>query len=138
MIEMLVSGTVVLFADQAAKRAAELHAADRALRFGPLFSIRHVSSRKSLYGTGAARVSLAALWVAALASAVTLAITGSAFADSSALVAIGAALGGAASNLADILRNRSVRDFIDLGWWPVFNVADVAIIGGLAFAFLAS
>jgi signal peptidase II len=138
MIEMLVSGTVVLFADQAAKRAAELHAADRALRCGPLFSIRHVSSRKSLYNSGARRVSLAALWVAALASAVTLAITGSAFADSSALVAIGAALGGAASNLADILRNRSVRDFIDLGWWPVFNVADVAIIGGLAFAFLAS
>ena len=50
--------------------------------------------------------------------------------------AVGAALGGAAGNLLDILRTRSVRDFIDFGWWPVFNVADVVIIGGLMFAFV--
>ena len=48
---------------------------------------------------------------------------------------VGCALGGAAGNLLDILRRGHVVDFIDLGWWPVFNLADVAIVGGLLFAF---
>jgi signal peptidase II len=52
-----------------------------------------------------------------------------------ALAGVGCALGGAAGNLLDILRRRHVVDFIDLGWWPVFNLADVAIVGGLLFAF---
>jgi signal peptidase II len=40
--------------------------------------------------------------------------------------------------LLDVLRRRHVVDFIDLGWWPVFNVADVGIVGGLVLAFGAS
>jgi lipoprotein signal peptidase len=27
-----------------------------------------------------------------------------------------------------------VVDFVSLGWWPVFNLADVAIVGGAAIA----
>jgi signal peptidase II len=45
------------------------------------------------------------------------------------------AFGGAAGNLLDILRLRSIVDFIDLHWWPVFNLADVAIVAGLVVAF---
>lgn len=48
---------------------------------------------------------------------------------------IGAALalqlGGAVGNLADRLRLGYVVDFINLRVWPVFNVADVAITGGI-------
>jgi signal peptidase II len=44
--------------------------------------------------------------------------------------ALGAAIGGAAGNLTDRFARGAVIDFIDLGWWPVFNVADVAIVGG--------
>jgi len=51
-------------------------------------------------------------------------------------VGLGLALGGSASNLFDILRDRHVIDFIDLGWWPVFNVADIAIVVGLVMAIL--
>ncbi len=50
------------------------------------------------------------------------------------MLGIGCALGGAAGNLLDILRRQHVVDFIDLGWWPVFNLADVAIVGGLLLA----
>jgi lipoprotein signal peptidase len=32
------------------------------------------------------------------------------------------------------VRSRSIVDFIDLGWWPVFNIADIAIVVGLAAA----
>jgi signal peptidase II len=42
--------------------------------------------------------------------------------------------GGAAGNLIDRLRLSYVIDFIDTRWWPVFNIADIAIvIGGILF-----
>jgi len=51
--------------------------------------------------------------------------------------AAAAILGGAAGNVADRLfrgdgwLHGAVVDFIDLQWWPVFNIADMAItIGG--------
>lgn len=39
-------------------------------------------------------------------------------------------LGGALGNFLDRLRLGFVVDFIDLGFWPVFNVADSAIVVG--------
>lgn len=41
------------------------------------------------------------------------------------------ALGGAVGNLIDRLRFGHVVDFIDLLVWPVFNVADMAIVAGV-------
>lgn len=56
-----------------------------------------------------------------------------------ALMALGLVLGGAIGNLTDrALRegdgflSGGVVDFVDLQWWPVFNVADVAIVSGVA------
>ncbi len=40
---------------------------------------------------------------------------------------LGLLLGGALGNFIDRLRLGYVIDMIDLGWWPVFNVADMAI-----------
>jgi signal peptidase II len=40
-------------------------------------------------------------------------------------------LGGAMGNLIDRLRGGYVTDFIDLRVWPVFNVADIAIVAGV-------
>lgn len=40
-------------------------------------------------------------------------------------------LGGALGNLADRIRQGYVVDFIDLRWWPVFNLADSAIVIGV-------
>ena len=48
-------------------------------------------------------------------------------------VALGLVLGGALGNLGDRLfrdHGGAVVDFIDLQWWPVFNVADAAITCG--------
>lgn len=64
-------------------------------------------------------------------------------------VTLGLLLGGALGNLADrILRDPGpfrghVVDFVDLHWhgesiWPVFNVADMAIVTGGALALLLS
>ncbi|HAP32576.1 MAG TPA: signal peptidase II [Firmicutes bacterium] len=49
-------------------------------------------------------------------------------------------LGGAAGNLFDRLQTGYVVDFIDLRFWPVFNLADVAIVAGvflMAFGLIA-
>ncbi len=40
-------------------------------------------------------------------------------------------LGGAFGNLVDRVRLGFVTDFIDIGPWPVFNIADAAIVSGL-------
>ena len=49
---------------------------------------------------------------------------------------LGLLIGGAIGNFWDRLQLGYVIDFIDLHWWPVFNVADMAIVvGGLLLAF---
>ncbi|HCV28461.1 MAG TPA: signal peptidase II [Dehalococcoidia bacterium] len=47
-------------------------------------------------------------------------------------VALGLQLGGALGNLVDRFRHGYVVDFIDVGPWPIFNIADSAIITGIA------
>jgi signal peptidase II len=54
-------------------------------------------------------------------------------------VIFGLLMAGAMGNLLDRLRLNYVIDFLDLGWWPIFNVADMAIVCGailLAFKLL--
>ena len=46
-------------------------------------------------------------------------------------LSLGLQMGGAAGNLLDRLRLGHVTDFIDIGPWPVFNVADASIVTGL-------
>lgn len=46
-------------------------------------------------------------------------------------ISLGLQLGGAIGNLMDRLRLGHVVDFIDVGAWPVFNLADSAIVVGL-------
>ena len=46
-------------------------------------------------------------------------------------ISLGLQLGGAIGNLMDRLRLGYVVDFIDVGAWPVFNLADSAIVVGL-------
>jgi signal peptidase II len=76
--------------------------------------------------------------VLALAIAVVLAVLGLRAEHRGAAVGFGVVLGGAAGNLVDrLLREGSgllggrVVDFVDLGWWPVFNVADVSLWVGI-------
>jgi signal peptidase II len=46
-------------------------------------------------------------------------------------VALGLQLGGALGNLTDRLRQGHVTDFIDVGPWYIFNVADMALVSGV-------
>lgn len=57
-------------------------------------------------------------------------------------LALGLMLGGAVGNLIDRVRQGYVVDFVDFGyranWWPVFNVADSAIVIGVALMALSA
>ena len=53
------------------------------------------------------------------------------------MLAFGLVLGGTVGNLIDRFRYGYVTDFIDLSYWPAFNVADSAVtVGVIAFALL--
>src|SRR5262245_42732042 len=45
--------------------------------------------------------------------------------------ALGLLIGGSLSNLVDRIRLHHVTDFIDLRWWPAFNLADSFIVVGV-------
>jgi signal peptidase II len=47
-------------------------------------------------------------------------------------VALGLLVGGSAGNLIDRIRLGHVTDFLDLGFWPAFNLADTFIVTGVA------
>ena len=62
-----------------------------------------------------------------------------------AAAALGLVLGGAMGNLADRafragegLLGGGVVDFIDLQWWPVFNVADMGVVCGATLLVVVS
>ena len=46
-------------------------------------------------------------------------------------IAIGLQLGGAFGNLFDRIKDGAVVDFFDVGPWPIFNLADSAIVVGI-------
>ena len=46
-------------------------------------------------------------------------------------LSLGLQLGGAMGNLLDRIIHGYVVDFIDIGFWPIFNIADSAIVTGV-------
>jgi signal peptidase II len=52
-------------------------------------------------------------------------------------VALGLVIGGSVSNLIDRVRLGHVTDFLDLRYWPAFNLADSFIVVGVTALLLA-
>lgn len=46
-------------------------------------------------------------------------------------ISLGLQLGGAMGNLLDRLTRGYVVDFVDVGFWPIFNIADISIVMGV-------
>jgi signal peptidase II len=51
-------------------------------------------------------------------------------------IGLGLVLGGALGNLSDRVRLGYVIDFVDVRWWPVFNLADSCIVAGVLILIL--
>lgn len=71
------------------------------------------------------------VWVLLLASISLIVRQGYFFQNQAAQLGLGMALGGACGNLCDQLRHGTVTDFVELGCWPIFNLADVGIAIGV-------
>lgn len=118
-----------------------------ALADGPIYVLGPVRfyltyNTRGAFGLGGAAVPFLA--VGALGLVLVMALTGDATTRVAPAAAVGLVLGGALGNLADrvfrdpgLLRG-AVVDFVDLRWWPVFNLADSAITVGCFLLLLSA
>jgi signal peptidase II len=127
---MLLAAGGVFAIDRASKLViGRSFASGRTLRLGPALRVHLVLHACE----GRKQKTLPVLWVGVvLVFALLVRYAEPSLNDAQTGFAI--AMGGAAGNLLDRVRQGAVIDFIDLGWWPVFNLADVAIVLGTAFA----
>jgi lipoprotein signal peptidase len=132
---VFLSAAALLLLDQSSKKAAQLLPPDRSCSNAHFVRIHFVANVNRIYKSRSIRIGMALAWFWAMASVVLLSQFGPWFQGQVSQIGLGLALGGAAGNLIDIWRRQSVVDFIDLGWWPAFNFADVGIVAGLLLAF---
>jgi signal peptidase II len=131
MIYFIASGGCVLLLDQWSKRMVERYAAYGYRSSGYFLRIPPVRNVSRSGKSNRDRVILLFIWAIAAVSTLLLYRSGARFNSHIGRIGIGSALGGAAGNLLDIWRRHFIVDFIDLGLWPVFNLADIAITAGI-------
>jgi signal peptidase II len=136
-IEPLLAGTIAFVADQLTKRyvLAQQHFA-RTGGNRSFISIRcRINQRPVLVPLSAPWMVVA--WILCTVFALVL-LTQEPLARSPlGATGIGMALGGISGNFADIMNRRGIVDFIAIGPWPVFNIADAAIVCGFCLVLLA-
>jgi signal peptidase II len=125
-----------LAADQLTKQvvARALALGEEVELAGP-FSIHHVHNSGIAFGlfSSATSIVIALTAMAVLWMLVFFARSGSR--HPALPVALGFVLGGSVSNLLDRVRLGHVTDFLDLRWWPAFNLADTFIVVGVGILF---
>ena len=144
VVRAVVAAASVVAADQLTKWWA-LRALDDDRVIDLVWTLR----LRLVFNTGAAFSSFQGLGpllgIAAVAIAAVLLFNRRLGADRWSATAAGCIAGGALGNLADRLFRSSggfldgaVVDFIDVQWWPVWNVADMGVVlGGVALVWHA-
>lgn len=134
-------GSVVLAAigaDQLTKLivASQLALGEELHVVGP-FSIHHVQNSGIAFGLFSSATAIVTA-LTALAVGWMLVFFGRSGARHPVLpVALGLLIGGSTSNLIDRVRLGHVTDFLDLRYWPAFNLADSFIVVGVAILFVS-
>jgi signal peptidase II len=103
---------------------------------GP-FSIHHVTNSGIAFGLFASATSIVILLTAAAVAWMLYFFARSGSRHPVLPVALGLVIGGSVSNLVDRVRLGHVTDFLDLRYWPAFNLADTFIVVGVAALLLA-
>jgi signal peptidase II len=137
---LLSIAAVVVGLDQLTKQIALEGLAD-----GPVHLIDGVLSLRLTYNSGGAfglLQGLPGVFLAATIAIVSLILLWTRKVEhTSWIVALGLVVGGGLGNVADrLFRDLGGRvvDFVDLHVWPVFNVADAAIVTGVVVMLIAS
>jgi signal peptidase II len=134
-LEPLAAGTAVLVADQLSKKYVLVQP-----RFSGAHAPRSFVSIRCVINRRAAVMPLPATWMRMSAWLLCAVFALIALWQQPSVVGatgIGLALGGITGNLIDLLRRGGIVDFIAIGPWPIFNLADAAIVLGLVLAILA-
>jgi signal peptidase II len=103
---------------------------------GPL-SIHHVQNSGIAFGFFASATSLVILLTGVAVAWMVYFFARSGSRHPVLPVALGLVIGGSVSNLVDRVRLGHVTDFLDLKFWPAFNLADSFITVGVAILLLA-
>jgi signal peptidase II len=100
-------------------------------------SIRHVQNSGIAFGLFASATSFVIVLTAAAVAWMLYFFARSGSRHPVLPVALGLVIGGSVSNLIDRVRLGHVTDFLDLKFWPAFNLADSFIVAGVAILLLA-
>jgi signal peptidase II len=131
MVILFSIATLVGVLDQVTKQAVLTYLDPAGLSGSGRLAIRRIMNAKRGPALLSRQSTLVAAWFCELLVLATLARLGREGDPRIVQIALGAVLGGATGNLIDRLRHGAVVDFIDVGFWPVFNVADAAIVVGM-------
>ncbi len=127
-----------IVADQLTKQVvADRLALGEAVNIVGPFSLHHVENSGIAFGLFSNSTSIVTV-LTALAVAWMLVFFARSGARHPVLpVALGLLVGGSAANLADRVRLGRVTDFLELRYWPAFNLADTFIVVGVVMLFVA-
>lgn len=131
---------VVVAIDQASKAAvvAALSGGRVITLFGGLIRLDYTVNSGAAFGILRARGLLFILVALVVSAGIVVSYRRVLTSPPVVRIALGLILGGAIGNLIDRVRLGYVVDFIDLGWWPVFNLADSAIVIGVVLLALTA
>jgi signal peptidase II len=125
-------------ADQLTKQlvSSQLTLDDEVHVVGP-FSIHHVQNSGIAFGLFASATPIVTILTAIAVGWMLYFFARSGARHPVLPVALGLLIGGSASNLIDRVRLGHVTDFIDLRFWPSFNLADSFIVSGVVILLVA-
>ena len=121
-------------ADVASKVAAARYLEGNPIPLGDVLTLRLLYNSGVAFGVGSSAPAplIITLTGMAVVGLVVMAWRG----DIRPPAAAGLVTGGGLANLGDRLTGGSVVDMFDLGWWPVFNLADVLLLTGVGLVLL--
>ena len=139
-LELILTAALVAAADQISKAVvlARWPLASTVIAPRAFVSIRCQLNRQGALAALVGVPALAALWAGLVLLTVLTLRYGLLGHEAFASIGLGAMVGGATGNVLDRLRRGAVVDFVAIGPWPVFNLADAALVAGTGLILLAA
>jgi signal peptidase II len=131
-------GVILLAADQGTKSLAQKHLASQSIDLiGSLVRLRLTRNAGVAFGLLGTLVLPLSILAALILMQFVTSFWARLWRSPAGVLGLVMVIAGAVGNLADRLRLSFVIDFIQIGWWPTFNLADVWLVVGCALILIA-